>query len=260
MRKGETQADPQKAETEEAEPIRGICYKCLRPLVSCYCKYIKPFDSGVKFVLLMHPKEAKRQRTGTGRLAHLTLEGSEILVGVDFTENARLNALLSDPAYYPVLLYPGPDAWTAGKEGFREKLAGRKLLVIIIDSTWACSKKMIKLSKNVLALPKFSFSGSYRSIYTFKREPKEYCVSSIESCYYLIKELQAASIVPKAIEPEPLMDVFRELVKFQLQKENERISLGLPGTHAYDWKYTTLKKVPGEEEGGSLSPSQSPAP
>ena len=56
------------------------------------------------------------------------------------------------------------------------------------------------------------------------------------------------------------MDVFRELVKFQLQKENERISLGLPGTHAYDWKYTTLKKVPGEGEGSGLSQTQSPAP
>ncbi|MCR5621747.1 MAG: DTW domain-containing protein [Treponema sp.] len=225
-------------------PCRDICYRCLRPLSSCYCKYIKPFDSGVKFVLLMHPKEAKRQRTGTGRLASLTLEGSEILVGVDFSSNARLNALLSDPGYYPVLLYPGPDAWTAGKEGFKESLGGRKLLVIIIDSTWACSKKMIKLSKNVLSLPKFSFSGSYRSIYTFKREPKEYCVSSIESCYYLIKELQAASVVSASVDPEPLMDVFKELVKFQLEKENERISSGVPGSHAYDWKYTTLKQVP----------------
>lgn len=234
------------SEQQGPEPLRGICYKCLRPLVSCYCKYIKPFDSGVKFVLLMHPKEAKRQRTGTGRLAWLTLEGSEILVGVDFTANARLNALLADPSYYPVLLYPGPDAWTAGKEGFKESLAGRKLLVIIIDSTWACSKKMIKLSKNVLALPKLSFSGSYRSIYTFKREPKEYCVSSIESCYYLIKELQAAGIAGQDVNPEPLMDVFRELVKFQLQKENERITLGLPGTHAYDWKYTTPREIPGE--------------
>jgi hypothetical protein len=48
------------------------------------------------------------------------------------------------------------------------------------------------------------------------------------------------------VNPEPLMDVFRELVRFQLQKENERITLGLPGTHAYDWKYTKLREVPGE--------------
>ncbi len=227
-----------------AEAVRTICYSCLRPISSCYCKYIRRFDSGVKFVFLMHPKEAKRQRTGTGRLASLTLEGSEILVGVDFSENKRLNALLADPSYYPVLLYPGPDAWTAGKEGFRDILGGRKLLVIIIDSTWACSKKMIKLSRNVLALPKLSFSGSYRSIYTFKKEPKEYCVSSIESCYYLIKELQAASLLSPELDPEPLMDVFRQLVKFQLSKENERIASGLPGSHAYDWKYTKIKDVP----------------
>ena len=234
------------AKTEGDGEVRGICYRCMRPLSSCYCKYIRRFDSGVKFVLLMHPKEAKRQRTGTGRLASLTLDGSEILVGVDFSANERLNTLLSDPAYFPVLLYPGDDAWTAGKAGFKECVAGRKLLVIIIDSTWACSKKMIKLSGNVLALPKLSFSGSYKSIYTFKKEPKDYCVSSIESCYYLIKELQAASMVSADINPEPLMDVFKELVKFQLSKENERIASGLPGSHAYDWKYTKLRDVPSE--------------
>jgi len=231
-------------EKKAEEDLRGICYKCLRPLSSCYCKYIKPFDPGIKFVFLMHPKEFKRQRTGTGRLASLTLEGSEILVGIDFTKNEHLNSLLNDPAYYPVLLYPSPDAWTAGKEGLAQTLQGRKLLVVIIDSTWACSKKMIKLSANVLALPKFSFAGTYKSVFTFKHEPKEYCVSTIESCYYLIKEMQMAGLADSALNPEPLMEVFRQMGKFQLQKENERILSGGKGSHAYDWKYTKLRDVP----------------
>lgn len=224
--------------------MRDLCLKCLRPMNSCYCKYTAPVDCKVKFVFLMHPKEAKKQRTGTGRLASLCLPESEIIVGIDFTNNQRLNTLLSDPKYYPVLMYPGDDAWNASKEGFKETLKDKTLLVIIIDSTWFCSKKMIKQSMNVNSLPKLSFKGSYKSIFTFKTEPAEYCVSTIESCYYLIKELQEGGMSPKECDPEPLMNVFKQMILHQIQKENERISSGQPGTHAYDNKYTKLKEVP----------------
>lgn len=224
--------------------MRQICTKCLRPIQNCFCKYLTPFDCGVKFVFLMHPKEAKRQRTGTGRIAHAGLIDSEIIVGIDFTQNERLCALLADEQYFPMLLYPGEDAWTAKKEGFAETVAGKKLLVIVIDSTWFCSKKMIQYSTNVMALPKLSFSGEYRSIFTFKREPKPEYISTIESCYYLIKELQAAEVVQNQCDPKCLMTAFKEMIKFQLQKENDRIAGLLPNTHFHDYKYTRKKEVP----------------
>ena len=223
---------------------RELCFRCLRPKSSCYCKYIQEIDSSVKFVFLMHPKEAKRQRTGTGRLAHLCLKNSEIIVGIDFSANTRLNALLSDPQYYPVLMYPGEDAWNAGKDGFSDVLGNRTLLVIIIDSTWFCSRKMIKQSTNLHTLPKLSFYGSYKSIFTFKREPQEYCVSTIESCYYLIKELQEHGLIKADVNPEPLMTVFKKMIQFQLQKENDRIDGKLPCSHANDWKYTKRREIP----------------
>ena len=228
--------------------MRELCFKCLRPADSCFCKYLKPFDPGVKFVFLMHPKEAKRQRTGTGRIAHAGLIDSEIIMGIDFTKKTRLCQLLSDPQYYPVLLYPGDDAWNSEKPGFKEEIGNRKLLAIIIDSTWFCSKKMIKSSSNIMALPKVSFSGEYRSIFTFKREPYPECVSTIETCYYLIKELQTATIVNQDVNPECLMTAFKEMIKFQLQKENDRIAGLLPNTHAGDWKFTKKKEIPTFDE------------
>ncbi len=231
-------------ENQDEEHYRDLCFRCMRPKSNCYCKFASPLDTGVKFVFLMHPKEAKKQRTGTGRLASLSLPESEIIMGIDFTNNERLNALIQDPRYYPVLLYPSEDAWTAKKEGFKLELNGKKLLAIIIDSTWFCSKKMIRYSKNVNSLPKFSFTGSYRSIFTFKHEPKEYCISTIETCYYLIKELQDADIVDKSINPEPLMTTFKEMIKFQLQKENDRVEGKIPSTHDFDWKYTRKKEIP----------------
>ncbi|WP_078933333.1 tRNA-uridine aminocarboxypropyltransferase [Treponema porcinum] len=220
------------------------CQMCFRPANFCLCKYTKEIDSGVKFVFLMHPKEYRKQRTGTGRLAKISLKDSEILVGIDFSQNTRLQALLNDPRYFPVLLYPGEDAWNVKKEGFVQAAGGRILLAIIIDATWFCSRKVIQHSLFLLDLPKLSFAGEYRSIFTFKREPKPECVSTIETCYYLIKELQSAGLAEKSADPEPLMTVFKQMITDQLRAENERIAGIRPNTHPKDWKYTRTREIP----------------
>lgn len=222
--------------------------RCFRPVENCLCKYTEELDTGIKFVFLMHPKEAKRQRTGTGNLAHISLKDSEIIVGLNFAENTRLNQLLQDPQYYPVMMYPGEDAWTARKEGLKEVLEGKTLLVLILDATWFCSRKMIEHNPFLLELPRISFYGDYRSIFTFKHEPRPEYISTIESCYYFIKEMQENSLVDKNINPEPMMNVFKEMIKFQLQAENERI-LGIrPNSHSYDVHYNKLKEIPNFEE------------
>lgn len=224
------------------------CMRCFRPVQNCLCRYTKEIDSGVKFVFLMHPKEAKKQRTGTGRIAHVTLRDSEILVGLEFAHNARLSQLLSSPEFFPVLLYPGEDAWNARKDGFVQAVGGRKLLVLVIDATWFCSRKIIEHNPFLLELPRLSFYGDYRSIFTFKREPRPEYISTIESCYYLIEELKTVSLAAE-VNPSPLMDVFRRMIKDQLQAENERI-LGIrPNSHCYDAKYTKLKEIPAEISG-----------
>lgn len=231
---------------EETQPERELCFKCLRPKDSCFCKHVKPFDPNIKFVFLMHPKEAKKNRTGTGRIAHAGLIDSEIIMGIDFTKNTRLCQLLADPQYYPVLMYPGPDAINSKTAGLKEIIGNKKLLAIIIDSTWFCSKKMIKSSPNIMALPKLSFSGNYESIFTFKKEPEPEYISTIESCYYLVKEMQEAGITPVSATEglESLMSAFKFMIKFQLQKENDRIAGLIPNTHATDFKYTKKKEIP----------------
>ncbi len=243
--------------------MREICYKCFRAKDNCFCKYIREIDSGVKFVFLMHTKEAKRQRTGTGRLASLSLKDSEIITGIDFSKNERVRSLLSDEKYFPVVLYPGEDAMSAKSEGLSKKIEGKTLLVFVIDATWFCAKKIIKLNPEILNLPKISFSGSYRSIFTFKKEPSEECVSTIESCYYLLNELQAENMCKKC-DTEPLMSVFKAMIRFQLEMENARVAGLIPSTHAKDVHYTKKREVPSyllesDESGNTPSGSKSPA-
>ena len=56
--------------------------------------------------------------------------------------------------------------------------------------------------------------------------------------------MQEAEIVDKNVNPECLMTAFKELIKLQLQKENDRIDGKLPNSHATDFKYTTKKVIP----------------
>ena len=192
----------------------------------------------------MHPKEAKKNRTGTGRIATASLTNSEIIMGLDFSKNERLQSLLHDDRYFPMMMFPGPEAWNAKKEGFKKELNGRIPMPIILDSTWWCAKKMIKQNPFLLELPRLSFYGDYRSIYTFKKEPEPEYISTIESCYYLIKEFQENNITEMNVDPEPMMNAFKAMIRFQLQAENERI-LGLrPNVHQKDAKYSKLRDIP----------------
>ncbi len=228
------------------------CYRCFRPMETCYCKYIKEVETGIKFVFLIHPKEAYKQRTGTGRLAHLSLPDSELIIGIDFTQNKRIQELLSDDRYFPVVMYPGEDAWTAGgvrqeePRTLKEALAGRQLLVFLVDATWPCAKKMLKLSPNIMSLQKISFNAGYKSEYTFKKEPRDDYLSTIETCYYLIKELQAAGVCPFGMrenEAEPLMEVFRRMVRFQIDSQKEREAAGLPDRYQAAGSIRARKKA-----------------
>ena len=213
------------------------CYKCFRPMETCYCKYIKQIETGIKFIFLIHPKEAYKQKTGTGRLAHLSLPGSELVIGIDFTKNKRITELLHDERYFPVVMYPGEDAWTAGgvretaPHTLKEAVGDKQLLVFLVDATWPCAHKMLRLSPNITSLQKISFTAGYKSEYMFKKEPREDYLSTIETCYYLIKELQAAGFCPSdktENNVEPLMDVFRRMVRFQIDSQKEREAAGIP--------------------------------
>jgi DTW domain-containing protein YfiP len=191
------------------------CYRCYRPIKSCYCRYIEPIDTGIKFVFLMHPKEARKQKTGTGRLANLTLKDSEILVGIDFSANPRLQALIKDPAYFPTVMYPGPDAYFSDTPEFRQRLEGKKLLVFLVDSTWGLAGQILNRNPWIKALPKLSFKSEYRSQFEIKQQPAEYCLSTIEAAYYLIKELQVPGIAKPEARAEALMDIFKRMIDYQ---------------------------------------------
>ena len=52
---------------------REMCYRCFWPKALCWCDSIRPMPTRTKLVFLIHPKEYKDQRTGTGQGKRLKL-------------------------------------------------------------------------------------------------------------------------------------------------------------------------------------------
>ena len=158
----------------------------------------------------MHPWEAYKQKTGTGRLASLSLKDSEIIIDKSFESNKKVNAYLKNPDYKCMMLYPGEDAVTAENLHTDGEKDQKKLAVFIIDATWVLARKMVYRSPNLQTLPRISFRKDYRSRFSIKTQPAAYCLSTIESAYYLINELQQAGFCNKDIDSTGLMKVFFE--------------------------------------------------
>jgi len=201
---------------------REQCYDCRRAKKNCLCDSIKPFSTRMRFLILMHAKEAREQKTGTARLAKLCLTNAELLIGTDFTRDERVNSLLRDPAYSPFVLYPGPKAVNFKTPGNELLPKDKTLLIVVIDGTWRMARQLLNNSQNVRALPRLSFSRCYVSQFVIKRQPMQHCVSTIEAIYYLCKEAEEAGYEDLNAQNEVLMALLKKLVATQLHYKTEK--------------------------------------
>lgn len=171
---------------------REKCYKCYRPKNSCMCKHIKTIDTKTKFIILMHTKEFKKTKNTTGFLTHLSLKNSEIFIGIDFTNHERVNEIIKE--YNSFVLYPSDDAINISKSSpITITDSDKKMAVFIIDSTWSCSKAMLR-SKNLQNLKFISFDNTKLSQFEIKEQPASYYLSTIESSLYVLKELDKLKV------------------------------------------------------------------
>jgi len=150
------------------------------------CSYIKTIDTNTKFVILMHDKEFRKTKNGTGHFTNLSLNNCKLYVGVDFSKHKAVNELLDDKNNDCYVLYPSKDSINLNTT----KLSNNKRNVIfIIDSTWACSKTLLYASPNINCLPKISFSHTKTSNFKIKIQPEEHCLSTIESTLCVLELL-----------------------------------------------------------------------
>lgn len=184
----------------------------MRPKSSCLCKYCSPIKTKTKFVILMHPMEYKKIKNGTGFITKLQLQNSELIVDIDFTDNQQVNKLIDD--YDAYVLYPGKQSINLNSKVESAKLSKNRLF-FIIDATWPCAKKMMKLSKNLQKLPTVSFDNDAPSKFSIKQQPHKLCLSTIESVKKVLEAFNESGI--ERIDSTNFLNPFNKLVEYQIE-------------------------------------------
>ena len=201
----------------EVKNPRKNCYKCMRPSSTCICKHISPVQTKTRFIILMHPKEYKKEKNGTGHMTTLQLENSEIIVGVDFTNNNRVNELLTKENSSSFLLYPGKDNFNLSvrKSSELRPFMGENPNLFILDGTWPCARKMLKLSKNLQQLKRVSFDNEIKSKFIFKQQPEPLCLSTIESVYTVMNLLKEGAL--EQCDTKDFLIPFEKMIEYQVE-------------------------------------------
>ncbi len=201
----------------EIENPRTKCYECMRPLSSCICKHTKPFFTNTRFIILMHPKEYKKEKNGTGFMTKLQLKNSEIIVGVDFTQNKRVNEILTKENNSSFLLYPGEDNFNLStrKSSETKSFIGNNANIFILDGTWPCARKMLKLSKNLQKLRRVSFDNKIKSKFIIKQQPESLCLSTIESVFTVLKLLKKGEV--ENCDTKHFLLPFEKMIEYQVE-------------------------------------------
>ena len=195
---------------------REICYECYRPKSSCICEFVtNPIKTNTKFVILMHPKEFRKTKNGTGHMTNNSLQNCELHIGIDFTNHKRVNELLNNENYEAFILYPDINSIKLNTQKLPNE---KKVLIFIIDSTWPCSKKILRLSTNLHNLRKVSFEHNKSSQFKIKTQPNQYCLSTIESTLCLLEQLNLQNIenIPSK-SLENFLKPFEQMVDYQVK-------------------------------------------
>jgi DTW domain-containing protein YfiP len=163
----------------------------------------------------MHPKEFRKTKNGTGHFTHLSLKNSELHVGIDFSNDLKINTILEDENNACYALYPSTTSINLNKESLGAKR--QNTVIFLIDATWPCSRAMLRASPNLDALNKVSFTHTKSSNFIFKVQPNEYCLSTIESTLCVLELLNQhkdENIDTKHLEE--FLVPFEKMVEYQL--------------------------------------------
>ncbi|MBU1215855.1 DTW domain-containing protein [bacterium] len=179
------------------------------------CEHINAIMTNTKFVILMHPKEFKKVKNNTGFFTHLSLSNSELFIGVDFSQHKRIGEILATHESY--ILFPSSDAINLSEQNpKRIDVSSKEVAIFILDSTWACTNKILLESTNLRELPHLSFTTQRTSQYQIKEQPQSNYLSTIESTLVVLEELHKHEIeMIKSEEFENFLNPFFEMIDYQ---------------------------------------------
>lgn len=189
---------------------RAGCAVCLRPQSACICQWITPVAHQAEVLILQHPLEVDHAKN-TGRLLHLSLPRSRMLVGEVFDE-AQLRAALGESPAYTVLLYPpAPQDEAAPALDLDPIKDPSQVRVVVLDATWRKSRKMLHLNPLLRRLPRLSLKDVPASNYLIRNAHKPGQLSTLEATCAALAQLEGDDA-----RYQPLLQAFDGFVAQQL--------------------------------------------
>jgi DTW domain-containing protein len=155
------------------------CQQCLLAENYCICKGVEQAQCESAVCLLMYHNESFKP-SNTGRLI-AEIVPDNYAFRWDRTEpDANLLALLNDPQYQPMVVFPAEDVAEGRAITEVNTLAGKKPLFIFLDGTWREAKKMIRKSPYLDNLPVLSITADKLSDYRLRIAPHAHQLGTAE--------------------------------------------------------------------------------
>jgi DTW domain-containing protein YfiP len=183
---------------------REVCYRCFRPSGLCLCPSIPRVDNQTPILIVQHPRESTHP-FGTARLMELGLSRVQVLI--DYVGRLRRPAALTLPEGAG-LLYPHERA----KDITRLAAHERPRTLVVIDGTWHHARTLYRDIPALQALPHYTLPGHHRSNFQIRRQPHEYCLSTLEAIVLALEALE-----PATRGLSGLRDAFEGMVQGQLR-------------------------------------------
>jgi DTW domain-containing protein YfiP len=174
--------------------------------VVCLCSTLSRTPTRTRVAILQHPRE-RDVPINTARLVELQLEQAELHVGIELSDVPALRQKLADPERPAILLYPGEGARDLAVEP-----PSGPVTLCVLDGTWWQAKKLFQKNPELSRLPRYSLSPAEPSRYRIRREPAQYCVSTIEAIAQALELLE-----PGGFDREALLRPFDAMVEHQLR-------------------------------------------
>ena len=166
---------------------RPVCAVCLRAQSACICLWIAPVAPQAALLVLLHPLEVGNAKN-SGRLLHLSVAGSELIVGEAFDADV-LDGLLHAGGRTPVLLYPHTPDDPSLPLPF-PALPASSLRLVVLDATWRKSRKMLYLNPALQKLPRLALTDVAPSNYRIRKAHAPHQLSSLEAAAQALGQLE----------------------------------------------------------------------
>jgi len=182
------------------------CEGCRLPVGHCLCAARPGLTTRAGICLLMADIEPLKP-TNTGWLVADVVPDTFAFGWTRTEVDPALIALLADPRWAPVLVFPGEYA-EPGRvvHALPAPATGdRRPLFVLLDATWSEARKMFRKSPYLARLPVLSLRPEQVSAYVLRRSRREdhFCTSEVAAlCLALAGEAHAAQVL------EAWLDVF----------------------------------------------------